>query len=138
LGEDAYKNKTLNRDFISKAIFNSKELLQQLNALVHPKVAEDFNSWCTNHSESSFVIKESAILIESNAYKNVDKIIVVNAPIDIRIKRVSLRDNSNESEIKARINNQISEEKRNQFADFLIHNDNQDSLISQVQNIIKD
>ncbi len=138
LGENAYLNGELNKVYISEKIFNSKDLLQQMNALVHPKVAEDFKLWCLENSKASFVIKESAILIESQAYKSIDKIIVVNAPLAIRIKRVALRDNITEDAIQARINNQISENERNKFADYIIHNNSQDSLILQVKEIISE
>ena len=137
LGNEAYKNGLINKPYISNAIFNSKQLLAKINALVHPKVAEDFTSWSKEHSKFSFVIKESAILIESKAYKSVDKIIVVNAPVALRIKRVALRDNADEAAIKARMSNQINDNERNQYADYIINNNSEDSLILQVQKIIK-
>lgn len=138
LGEESYIDGQLNRPYISKKVFTTPSLLQQLNNLVHPKVAKDFDEWCFKHRNESFVIKEAAILIESKAYLSLDKVIVVNAPKDIRIQRVLKRDNSNLDAVKARINNQIIEEERNKYADFVINNDGEASLILQVKKIIKE
>jgi dephospho-CoA kinase len=137
LGKEAYLDNKLNRNFISKIVFSTPSILQKLNELVHPKVAEDFESWCFLNREKPFAIKEAAILIESKAYLSLDKIIVVNAPTAIRIQRVLSRDSSNLEAVKARINNQITEEERNKYADFIINNDGDTSLILQVKKIIE-
>lgn len=137
LGDEAYINGEINRSYISKKIFSSPALLQQLNKLVHPKVAEDFSIWCKKHKKAPFIIKEAAILIESKAHLSLDKIIVVNAPIKTRIERVMSRDDANLEAVKARINNQISEEERNKYADFSINNDGNSSLIIQIKTIIE-
>lgn len=137
IGEESYLDNKLNKSYISNKVFNDKKLLQQLNDLVHPKVAEDFNNWCNEHKNYPFVIKEAAILIESKAYISLDKIVVVNAPVDIRINRVMQRDDSDLEAVKSRLNNQMTEEERNKYADFMINNDGQKSLIFQVKKIIK-
>ena len=137
LGEEAYLKKELNKPYISKKIFTTPILLQQLNELVHPKVAEDFEEWCKRQKNHAFVIKEAAILIESKAYLSLDKIIVVNAPTSVRIQRVLRRDNSTLDAVEARIKNQITENERNQYADFIINNDGEASLILQVKKVIE-
>ncbi|MCT4580974.1 MAG: dephospho-CoA kinase [Flavobacteriales bacterium] len=137
LGDEAYLNGKINRPYISKKVFSTPALLQQLNQLVHPKVAEDFDHWCNENSHAPFIIKEAAILIESKAYLSLDKIIVVNAPEAIRITRVMQRDHTPLEAVKARIKNQISEEERNQYADFIVNNDGKTALIKQVKAIIK-
>jgi len=135
LGNEAYKNKILNKEFVAQKIFKSKKILQQLNQLVHPKVAQDFETWVKQHQNAPFVIKESAILIESKAYKNVDKIIVINAPLELRVQRVMQRDNTSKEAVQARIANQMSEAERNKYADFIIQNDGKHALTAQVKNI---
>ena len=61
-----------------------------------------------------------------------DKIIVVNAPIDLRIKRIQARDNRSEQEIKAIIERQISDEERLEIADYVIENDDKTPVLEQV------
>lgn len=71
-----FKDNILNTKFLSDIVFNDMSELQKLNNIVHPFVGKDFESWLSKQ-ESKFVIKEAAILIESEAYKKVDKIILV-------------------------------------------------------------
>ncbi len=77
------------------------------------------------------------MLFESGFDKYVDKIITVIAPIDIRINRVSKRDNLSPQQIEARINSQISDEERSKLSDFVVVNDNYESIINQTNIIIK-
>lgn len=123
----------LNRKFISQKVFNNPNLLQQLNALVHPAVFEDFESW-VQKQDSAYILKEAALLFESNSYKNLDEIIVVEADLNTRIKRTMDRDGLDEDSVKARINNQMNQEEKIALANFVVHNTNS-LLIPQVLNI---
>ena len=120
---------------LAQIVFSDKEKLKQLNAIIHPKVAADFETWKLNQN-SYLVVKEAAILIESGAYKSVDKIVVVSAPIDVRVERVMKRDSSQKEDVLKRIQNQLSEEERLSFADFEIKNNNVNSLILQVKKLL--
>ena len=135
LGEASYKNERINREYIASVIFNDKTKLQTINSLVHPVVAKDFEQWTNQQTTAPYVIKEAAILIESGSYKYVDKIIVVTAPIEVRVKRVLQRDNTTKEEVQARLNNQISEKERQSYADYIVKNDGEHSLIKQVLTI---
>lgn len=135
-GEHAYKNNLLERDFIADQVFNSPDKLQQLNQIVHPAVALDFQHWKDNQ-ESLYVIYEAAILFEAGAYNKCDFIILVTAPLDERIKRLQIRDQSSLEEIEARIQHQWSDEKKRKLADFEIINNNLSSTKDQVRNLHK-
>ncbi|MCP4052632.1 MAG: dephospho-CoA kinase, partial [Mesoflavibacter sp.] len=89
-GDNAYQNEKLNRDFLSKQIFNNKDLLQKMNAIVHPKVASHFTRW-VKKQEAPYVISEAAILFENGSYTKYDYIITVTAPEEVRLKRVMSR-----------------------------------------------
>lgn len=135
-GKESYLDSgELNKKFIAKLIFSDKEKLKLINHIVHPRVKLDFEKWLIEHNKKDYVIKEAAILIESNAYKQVDKIIVVSAPLELRIERVKQRDNLNEHEIRKRIKNQLSEDDMIKFADFVISNNNQDAVLPQILRI---
>jgi len=125
----------LNRAFLANLIFNDKQKMQLINQIVHPRVKLDFEDWLQKHKAEKYIIKEAAILIESGAYKHVDKIIVVTAPIDVRIKRVTLRDNVDETEVKKRISNQITDNELFKYADFIVNNGERDNLLPQVLKI---
>ena len=122
-GKKAYVNNNLNREYIASKVFTDKKLLEKLNAIVHPAVANDFNKWKAKQN-SKFVIKEAAILFETGSYKTCDKIILVTAPEAIRIERVRKRDNVTERTVKDRMNNQWPDNQKKMLSDYVINNIN--------------
>jgi len=120
-GNESFKDGYLNKNYLSELVFNSKRSLDKLNSIVHPFVAEDFNSWVAVQ-DAKYIIKEAAILIESGAYKQMDKIIVVTCDLETRIKRVVERDNINREEVIKKMNNQLLEVEKLKYADFTLEN----------------
>ncbi|NOT75475.1 MAG: dephospho-CoA kinase [Cyclobacteriaceae bacterium] len=133
-GEASYeKNGTLNRGHISSLTFGKKDSLEKLNSLVHPRVAIDYSNWSEKHKKFPYLIREAALLYEAGSYTSVDKMIVVSAPENVRLKRVSLRDpQRTESDIKSIMLSQWPEEEKLKRADFIIYNDDQRMVIPQV------
>lgn len=128
----------LNREYLAAAVFNNPERLKKLNALVHPRVALDYENWLASKTLAPYVIKEAALLIESGSYKSLDKLLVVSAPEELRIKRVLGRDkHRDEAQIKNIIQNQLDEQEKLKSADFIINNDDKHSVIEQVISIHK-
>src|SRR5690606_15081396 len=107
LGKETYKEGVLDRKFMADRIFSDNELLQAVNAIIHPEVANHFKIWVA-HQKSPYVIKEAAIIFESGAHLQYDLIILVTAPKKVRIQRVMSRDNSSQKEVEQRIANQWS------------------------------
>lgn len=118
-GDDVYNSEGLDRAKLAKIVFPQPEKLKELTGLVHPAVKKDFKKWVKNHSERKFLFMECAILFEGKFDLLVDKIIVVTAPEEIRIARVMKRDNISEDAVRARIKNQIPEEKKIERADWI-------------------
>ena len=121
-GERVYDNGILNTNLLSSIVFNDSTKIEQLNNLVHPKVAQDFNQWVGKNNNKPILVKEAAILIESGAYLNMDKIILVVSEKSTRINRVSKRDNSDLESIEKRINHQLTDNEKIKYADYLIEN----------------
>ena len=130
-GDDSYLNNILNRSHIAEIVFKNELKLKQLNAIVHPVVRTDFNNWLSQNSNAKFVIKEAAIMIESGAYKDLDKLIVVNANREQKIKWIKKRDHLLLEDIENRIQNQLSDKIRNQYADFIIENNSSKKELKQ-------
>lgn len=133
LGEESYVNGNLNRSFIANRIFNNQDLLKKVNHLVHPAVRKDFKQFSQKYEN---VINEAALLVENGSHKELDKLIVVSAPRELQINRVRARDLCTEEEVESRMSKQLSNEKREAVADFIITNDNNQSLLEQVQAIL--
>lgn len=124
---------TLNRALISKAVFNEPEKLTKLNSLVHPRVAEDYNRWISEQSGANYCLKEAALMFESESYRLLDKIIVVTAPDEQRIKRVMQRDpQRSRADVENIIKNQMAQEEKNKRADFVIKNDESELIVPHV------
>jgi len=130
-GDNSYLNNQLNRPYIGEIVFKNELKLKQLNSIVHPVVRTDFNNWLSQNSNAKFVIKEAAIMIESGAYKDLDKLIVVNANREQKIKWIKKRDNLLLEDIENRIQNQLSDKIRNQYADFIIENSSSKKELKQ-------
>jgi dephospho-CoA kinase len=131
-GADVFdQNDTLNREKLSAVVFNDTSALAKLNAIIHPAVAQDFKMWCDNQS-SPYVIKETAILFEHGLDKHLDGVIVVEAPDELRIKRVMHRNGITEEAVRKRIQQQLPQDELISRADWVIHNNEEQLLIPQV------
>ena len=134
-GDEAFDaENNLNRAFIAGIVFKDEEKLLALNALVHPAVKADYDSWnaILARKEYPYSLKEAALLVESGSYKDLDKLIVVSAPLEDRIKRVMARDNISEEQVKARIDAQLPESEKVKLADYVIDNNLIMELVPQV------
>ncbi|WP_019669472.1 dephospho-CoA kinase [Eudoraea adriatica] len=134
LGKESYVLQKLNKKYIADKIFDDKELLQKLNAIVHPAVRQDFIKWAKRKS-APYVIQEAAILFENNSYKTFDKIILVKAPKEVRVQRVLTRDAISEKEILTRMENQWDDSKKIPLADYVIENTDLEKTKIQVEKI---
>jgi dephospho-CoA kinase len=134
-GEEAYLNEKLNRAKIAAMVFENKDLLQKLNALVHPAVGKEFIRWAAKQTDQPYVIKEAAILFESNAHKGLDYVIAVSAPEKLRIERIMQRDGVSAEQVKQRMKNQWPERKKVQLADFVVVNDDKKMVLPQVMRL---
>lgn len=136
LGEEVYAGGVLNKPLLASYLFGSPEHARQVNGIIHPRVKEDFRIWARRHADSRIVGIESAILIEAGFASEVDKIVLVYAPEEVRIRRAVARDASSREAIRRRIASQMSDEKKREQADFVIVNDGEMPLIPQVLQLI--
>lgn len=132
-GDEAYgPDGALNRAYIAGIVFQDKNKLSQLNALVHPAVARDSEQWQTRQRGAPYTLKEAAIMFESGSHRQLDRIITVTAPEELRIARVMQRDGTERSAVEDRIRRQMPESERIKRSDFVIYNDGSRSIVRQV------
>ncbi|MCW3125173.1 MAG: Dephospho-CoA kinase [Bacteroidetes bacterium] len=127
----------LQRAKLAEIVFNNEEKLVKLNSLVHPAVFRDNQSWNEVLAKKGYpyTLKEAALLVETGSYLMLDKLIVVSAPEEDRIKRVMERDHVNTEQVKARIKAQMPEEQKVKYADYIIFNDRIMDLVPEVTKI---
>jgi dephospho-CoA kinase len=132
-GEKSYIDGKLNRKYLSEYIFQDTENLKLINSLVHPRVKEDYHHWHQQQTQSAYTLKEAALLFESRSYKELDRVILITAPKQVRLERVLLRDTHRDiNDILEIINHQMSEQEKKDKANYLIVNDNKNMVIPQV------
>lgn len=121
LGPGAYQGVDLDRAFVASRVFGDPELLQRLNAMVHPAVRADFLQW-TAERDAPYVIQENALIFEGNDQDRYDCIILVTAPRELRIQRVIKRDGARRKDVLARMDNQMGEGEKRPGATHIIEN----------------
>jgi dephospho-CoA kinase len=126
----------LNNKYLAQIVFNDQNQLETLNALVHPAVFRAFDDWIAGiPPETSYVLKEAALLFESGSYTMCDKSILVTAPQMVRIGRVMRRDGVTEEQVRARMDKQFTDEQKRAMADYQVYNDETTSIILQVMDL---
>lgn len=135
-GNELFEGGVLNKALLAAHIFNDKEKLEKVNAIIHPEVAADFARWQAAHSQYDIVAQEAAILFESGFNKYMDKVVMVYTPLEMRIERTMKRDGVGWEMVMERIKNQMSDEKKAELSDFVVVNDGTQSLIGQVAQIL--
>lgn len=128
-----------NRAWVASQVFANPELLSQLNAVIHPRVHSDTQAWVRQHSDKPYVVKEAALMKAAGDGNTLDKVIVVVAPLALRLKRIRQRDpHRSEEEILNIINRQIIDDERLALADYVVYNDETQLLIPQIISLHKD
>jgi dephospho-CoA kinase len=130
-GEAAYKNGELDRAFLSSRVFSDSFQLEILNSLVHPATIRDATNWM-NQQQTPYTIKEAALIFESGSAQELDYVIGVWAPAELRIKRTMERNDVSHDEVVKRMAKQVDEKIKMKLCDFVIYNDEQQLLIPQV------
>jgi len=133
-GAEVYENGVLNRERVAAIVFKSPELLQDLNAVVHPAVIRLGKEWMEQQA-SPYVLKEAAIFFESGSYQEMDVMIGVFAPVKTRILRVMERDKVPQEKVSERMSYQMDEDEKMSRCDFVITNDDMQAVLPQILKI---
>lgn len=136
VGPETFNGEELVRQHLADFLFGSEENARKVNAIIHPAVLRDFKQWA-REQQQPIVALESAILFESGFNKSVDRVLFVDAPEEVRLRRAMQRDSATEQQISARMKMQQPELHRQQ-ADYVVHNSSDDDtrLLVQLTEII--
>lgn len=136
LGEKIYAGGELNKPMLASYIFGNPANLRTVNSIIHPQVRNDFHQWVKHRLAYPIVGMESAILIEAGFAGEVDSVVMVYAPEEIRISRAMQRDSAPRESVERRVRSQMSDEEKRAQADYVIVNDGETPLIPQVLELI--
>ena len=91
---------------LAQRIFSDRQALETVESLVFPALTEDFRAFARN-TESRIVVFESATILEKPQFDGFgDKVVLVDAPVQVRLERACSRDNADKEAVKARMANQ--------------------------------
>lgn len=136
VGTEVFRNGELNRPLLAEYMFGNPEHVKEVNGIIHPRVKEDFRRWAESFGDGQLVGMESAILVESGFGDEVDFLVMVYAPLEVRLERAVKRDCSSRELIMKRIAAQMSDEEKRGLADFVLVNDDETLIIPQVLELI--
>ena len=130
-GEKVYENGVLQKAYLSSIVFSDAHQLALLNSIVHPITIQAAWDWAKIQT-APYVIKEAALLFESNAVEGLDFVIGVTAPSSLRIQRIMQRDTCTKQEAEKRMHHQINDTIKMRLCDKVIVNDEIQLLTPQV------
>lgn len=130
-GDEVFLGQALNREYLAKKVFSNPSALAALNGIVHPAVFADYREWISQQ-KAPITLKEAALLVESGSYKDLDVLILVSAPEELRLKRAMERDNKTRETILARMKHQLQESELRTYCQYEIINDGSQPVILQV------
>ena len=112
----------INRKQLGNIVFSDEEKLKLLNEITHPEIIENVNAMIDvfKKQQKKVVVVDAAILIEMGLNKHVDCVWLVLANRNTQLKRVMERDQLSSEDAWNRINAQMSNEERLQYADATI------------------
>ena len=127
------------REKLREKAFKNRELLQELNKIIHPQVMEYFKRKKEENSKDEILIFDIPLLYEAKMEYLCDKIIVVGVDVQKQIRRVVARDGSSEELAKKIILNQMPLDEKIKKADIVIMNDGTlDELEAKVMKIYRE
>ena len=103
---------------LSAIIFNDSDALALVESIVFPVLLDDFEMWKNRHADSQFVVLESATILEKPQLSGIgDYVILIDAPVNVRLDRAASRDKSSYERVKLRM---ASQEMMNKISDGIL------------------
>lgn len=135
-GENMYQaDGSINREKLAAKLFGDAAARKALNDMVHPVVRKDFEEWAKNQNTEA-VIYEAALLPKTVSYKRLDRIILVDAGENIRIRRVVERSGMSADAVEMRMKAQMNPKLAHKEADYIVSNDDAQAVFPQIITIL--
>lgn len=137
LGDEVYTVEgKLNKPLLASYLFADSSHTQTVNAIIHPRVIADYERWAEEQA-TSLIALESAILYESGLERYVDKVLFVEAPYELRLKRCMSRDHTTSALVIKRMQAQMDEAEKSKKSNYRIINDDIQPLLPQIYEILE-
>lgn len=136
IGSEYFSNGSLDRALLRSQMYESSELKQTVESIIHPLVRDAVKQWLNQEASSSYRILCSPLLIETNQHESLDGVIVIDTPEKDQLLRGSKRDAQSKDTMQHIINAQLPRQARLSYATFVIDNSGDlESLTQQIQTL---
>ena len=130
-GQHIYENNVFKKERLAAAVFGDARQLHLLNSIIHPATIQHAKDWMAVQ-RAPYLVKEAALIFESGSGADLDYVIGVWAPLELRIKRVMARDGLQREAVLQRMQHQIEESVKMKLCDFVITNNDEELVLPQV------
>ena len=130
----------INRKKLGSIIFEDIEKRKKLDKFLIPRIQKHVTALFTKYENEgvNYVVYDAALIYEWDIQSQFEIVIVVNAPLEVRIKRICERDYLSQEEALNRIQSQMCLEEKVQRADIVIENDgNIEQLTKSVNSVFE-
>ena len=131
---------TLNRKALAEIVFTDRAKLETLDTIIYPYITGEILRLIRKYSAEGekFILLDAPTLFESRADDFCDIIISVLADADIRLKRITARDNISEEQARQRMNSQLSEDFFISHSDYIIKNNGLIDAVAEISKEVSD
>jgi len=121
---DCVRDGAVDRSVLRQAVIGQPAEIATLEAIIHPLVRRARRVFLGQMRRRSVAIcvLDIPLLFETGADRDCDAVIVVTAPLDIRLRRIMRRRSLTEPQARALLARQMSDSERNRRADILLRN----------------
>jgi dephospho-CoA kinase len=127
---------TLDRERLGSIVFADEEMRKRLNAIVHPLVGQRMQELVEGAPPEAIVVYDVPLLAENDLAALYDLVVVVDAPVEEQVRRLTARRGMSEEAARARIAAQATRERRRAIADYVIDNSGSlEALAAQVDEL---
>jgi dephospho-CoA kinase len=119
----AVRSGNLDRAAMAEIIFADPQARERLNGIIHPVVRALAVKQEERAAPGQLIVHVVPLLFETGYAGMVDRTVLVTAPLEERIRRVVLRDGTDEAHVRARIAAQIDPDAARDRASYTIEND---------------
>ena len=124
------KDGSLNRDKLRDCIFSNADKKKQLEDILHPLIYNQMQSKFEKQT-TAYSILCIPLLMETKMASFVDRVLVIDCPVEIQVERVKRRDQLSNQRISSIIDSQVSREYRISHADDIIDNSNSSTELAE-------
>jgi dephospho-CoA kinase len=113
----------LDRAALGRVVFGDEEARRRLESIIHPRVRARTAELVAAAPPDAVVVNDVPLLVEAGYRNRFTLVIVVQAPLEVRIERLARTRGMSRAEAGSRIAAQATDEQRREVADVVIDND---------------